>query len=182
VRGSKTEYDKFKDADASYQDRESYKIVVEPMSSVYVHECPPESPAQGKIGTSWLTGGKRAIRCSNLDVGSAKSASHAGWRPVSNAKHEKFKDADCNHQHRESYGIVIEPMSRRYSHNRFLCRAATLASKLGTLMSSDCKAEDSTVFCLRFGNRLLKAGNRRLPKTTGRAGASIAICGQMVVS
>jgi hypothetical protein len=57
-----------------------------------------------------------------------------------------------------------------------------LASKLGTLMSSDCKAEDSTVFCLRFGNRLLKAGNRRLLKTTGRAGASIAICGQMVVS
>jgi hypothetical protein len=41
VRGSKTEYDKFKDADASYQDRESYKIVVEPMSSMYVHECPP---------------------------------------------------------------------------------------------------------------------------------------------
>jgi hypothetical protein len=40
VRGSKTEYDKFQDADASYQDRESYKIVVEPMLSVYVHECP----------------------------------------------------------------------------------------------------------------------------------------------
>jgi hypothetical protein len=77
VRGSKAEYDKFKDADASYQDRESYKIVVEPMSSVYVHECPPESPAQGKIGTPWLTNGKRAIRCSILDVGSAKSASHA---------------------------------------------------------------------------------------------------------
>jgi hypothetical protein len=37
-------------------------------------------------------------------------------------------------------------MSPRYSHNRFLCRAATLASKLGTLMSSDGKAEDSTVF------------------------------------
>jgi hypothetical protein len=32
------------------------------MSSVYVHECPPESPAQGKIGSSWLTEGKRAIR------------------------------------------------------------------------------------------------------------------------
>jgi hypothetical protein len=62
VRGSKTEYDKFKDADASYQNRESYKIVVEPMSSVYVHECLPESPAQGKIGSSWLTEGKRAIR------------------------------------------------------------------------------------------------------------------------
>jgi hypothetical protein len=45
VRGSKTEYDKLKDADASDQNRESYKIVVEPMSSVYVHECPPtESP------------------------------------------------------------------------------------------------------------------------------------------
>jgi hypothetical protein len=137
VRGSKTECDKFNDADASYQDRESYKIVVEPMSSVYVHECPPESPAQGKIGNPWLTGGKRAIRCSILDVGSAKSASHAGWRRVSNAKYKKFKDADCNHQHRESHGIVIEPMSRRYSHNRFLCRAATLASKLGTLMSGD---------------------------------------------
>jgi hypothetical protein len=62
VRGSKTEYDKFKDADASYQDRESYKIVVEPMSSVYVHECPPESPAQGKIGSSWLTEGNSASR------------------------------------------------------------------------------------------------------------------------
>ena len=99
---------------------------------------PPESPAQGKIGTSWLTEGKRAIRCSTLDVGSAKkSASHAGWRRVSNAKHEKFKDADCNYQHRESYGIVLEPMSRRYSHDRFLCRAAKLASKLGTLMSGD---------------------------------------------
>ena len=60
MRGSKTEYDKFKDADASYQDRESYKIVVEPMSSVYVHECPPESPALRKIGTSWLTKGKHA--------------------------------------------------------------------------------------------------------------------------
>ena len=59
MRGSKTEYDKFKDADASYQNRESYKIVVEPMSSAYVHECPPESPAQGKIGSSWLTEGKR---------------------------------------------------------------------------------------------------------------------------
>jgi hypothetical protein len=59
VRGSKTEYDKFQDADASYQDRESYKIVVEPMLIVYVHECPPESPAQGKIGTSWLAEGKR---------------------------------------------------------------------------------------------------------------------------
>jgi hypothetical protein len=68
VRGSKTEYDKFKDADASYQNRESYKIVVEPMSSVYVHECPPESPAQGKIGSSWLTEGKRVIRISLLDV------------------------------------------------------------------------------------------------------------------
>jgi hypothetical protein len=62
VRGSKAEYEQFKDADASYQDRESYKIVVEPMSSVYVHECPSESPAQGKIGSSWLTEGKRAIR------------------------------------------------------------------------------------------------------------------------
>ena len=151
------------------------------MSSVYIHECAPPNPRR-KIGTPWLTKGKRAIRCSILDVVSAKCASHAGWRRVSNAKHEKFKDADCNHQHRESHGIVIEPMSRRYSHNRFLCRAATLASKLGTLMSSDCKAEDSTVFCLRFGNRLLKAGNRRLLKKTGRAGASIAICGEMVAS
>ena len=156
MRGSKTEYDKFKDADASYQDRESYKIVVEPMSSVYVHECPPESPAQGKIGTSWLTEGKRAIRCSILDVGSAKSASHAGWRRVSNAKHEQFKDADCNHQHRESYGIVIEPMPCRYSHNRFLCRAARLAFKIGTLMSSDVRQRVRQVFCLRFGNRLVK--------------------------
>ena len=49
MRGSKTEYDKFKDADASYQDRESHKIVVEPMSSMYVHECPPNPPR--KIGT-----------------------------------------------------------------------------------------------------------------------------------
>ena len=49
MRGSKTEHDKFKDADASYQDRESYKIVVEPMSSMYVHECPPNPPR--KIGT-----------------------------------------------------------------------------------------------------------------------------------
>jgi hypothetical protein len=155
VHGSKIEYDKFKDADASYQHCEGYKIVIEPMSSVYIHECVPPNPWR-KIGTPWLTKGKRAIRCSILDVGSAKSASHAGWRRVSNAKHEKFKDADCNHQHRESHGVVIEPMSRRYSHNRFLCRAATLASKLGTLMSSDCKAEDSIVFCLRFGNRLLK--------------------------
>jgi hypothetical protein len=146
------------------------------MSSVYIHECAPPNPRR-KIGTPWLTKGKRAIRCSILDV-----SSHAGWRRVSNAKHEKFKDADCNHQHRESHGIVIEPMSRRYSHNRFLCRAATLASKLGTLMSIDCKAEDSTVFCLRFGNRLLKTGNLRLLKKTGRAGASIAICGEMVAS
>ena len=30
--GSKTEYDKFKDADASYQHREGYKIVIEPTS------------------------------------------------------------------------------------------------------------------------------------------------------
>ena len=42
MRGSKIEYDKFKDADASYQHREGYKIVIEPMSSVPVfHECPP---------------------------------------------------------------------------------------------------------------------------------------------
>ena len=47
--------------------RESYKIVVEPMSSVYVHECPPESP-EGKIGSSWLTEGKRVICISLLDV------------------------------------------------------------------------------------------------------------------
>ena len=41
VHGSKIEYDKFKDADASYQHSEGYKIVIEPMSSVYIHECPP---------------------------------------------------------------------------------------------------------------------------------------------
>ena len=146
MRGSKTEYDKFKDADASYQDRESYKIVVEPMSSVYVHECLPESPAQGKIGSSWLTEGKRAIRCSILDVGSAKSASHAGWRRVSNAKHEKFKDADCNHQHRESHGIVIEPMPSRYAHNLFPCRTASFVFKLGTLMSGDRTPASSNFF------------------------------------
>jgi len=46
VLGSKTEYDKFKDADASYQHREGYKIVIEPTSSVYIHECPPISPPQ----------------------------------------------------------------------------------------------------------------------------------------
>ena len=72
MRGSKTEYDKFKDADASYEDRESYKIVVEPMSSVNIHECAPPNPRR-KIGTPWLTKGKRAIRCSILDVGVAKS-------------------------------------------------------------------------------------------------------------
>ena len=56
----------------------SYKIVVEPISSVYVHEC--RSPnSRREIGTPWLTKGKRAIHCSNLDIGSAKSASHAGW-------------------------------------------------------------------------------------------------------
>ena len=41
-------------------------------------------------------------------------------------------------------------------------KSGSRSSKLGTLMSSDCTAEDSTVFCLRFGNRLLKAGNLRL--------------------
>ena len=49
MRGSKTEYDKFKDADASYQHRESYKIVVEPMSSVYVHECPPNPQRKARL-------------------------------------------------------------------------------------------------------------------------------------
>ena len=68
MHDSKIEYDKFKDADASYQHCEGYKIVIEPMSSVYIHECPPESPAQGRIGTTWLTEGKRAIRYSLLDV------------------------------------------------------------------------------------------------------------------
>jgi hypothetical protein len=64
----KTEYDKFKDADARYQERESYKIAIEPTSSVYIHECPPESPAQGRIGAAWLTEGKRDIRYSLLDL------------------------------------------------------------------------------------------------------------------
>jgi hypothetical protein len=51
VRGSKTEHDKFKDADARYQDRESYEIVIEPVSSVYIHEWPP-IPSAGRIGMS----------------------------------------------------------------------------------------------------------------------------------
>ena len=42
--GSKSEYDKFKDADASYQRREGYKIVIEPTSSVYIHEISPHFP------------------------------------------------------------------------------------------------------------------------------------------
>jgi hypothetical protein len=136
VRGSKTEYDKFKDADASYQDRKSYKIVVEPMSSVYIHECPPESPAQRKIGTSWLTKGKHA---SAIHFG-REIAKDRLFTPIaariSNAKHEEFKDADCSHQHCESHGIVIEPMPSRYAHNRFPCRSARLVFKVGTLMSS----------------------------------------------
>ena len=89
MRGSKTEYDKFKDADASYQNRESYKIVVEPMSSVYVHECLPESPAQGKIGSSWLTEGKRCYPHSLsggtlfvLVVGDARVGGGAGGGPL----------------------------------------------------------------------------------------------------
>ena len=75
---------------------------------------PPESPAQGRIGTTWLTEGKRAIRYSLLDVEIAKirfSTPVSG--AISNAKYEEFKDADCNHQHRESHGIVIEPMPSR---------------------------------------------------------------------
>jgi hypothetical protein len=58
VLGSKTEYDKFKDADASYQHREGYKIVIEPTSSVYIHENVPQFPRR-KIDTAWLTEGKR---------------------------------------------------------------------------------------------------------------------------
>jgi NitT/TauT family transport system permease protein len=42
------------------------------MSSVYIHECAPPNPRR-KIGTPWLTKRKRAIRCSILDVGSAKT-------------------------------------------------------------------------------------------------------------
>jgi hypothetical protein len=44
VLGSKTEYDKFKDADASYQHREGYTIVIEPTSSMYTHEMFPHFP------------------------------------------------------------------------------------------------------------------------------------------
>jgi hypothetical protein len=40
VSGSKTEYDKFKDADASYQHRDSHKIVIKPTSSMH-HDRPP---------------------------------------------------------------------------------------------------------------------------------------------
>jgi hypothetical protein len=57
-----------------------------------------------------------------------------------------------------------------------------VGTQIGTLMYSDRKPGDSTAVVSGFGNRLLKAGNRRLLKKTGRAGASIAICGEMVAS
>ena len=40
-----------------------------------------------------------------------------GCLRVSNAPHEQCKDADTSYQHRDSYGVVIEPMPCRYSHD-----------------------------------------------------------------
>ena len=39
---------------------------------------------------------------------------------VSNAQYEEFKDTDCNHQHCQKHGVVIQPVLRRYAHDVFL--------------------------------------------------------------
>jgi hypothetical protein len=51
-RHSNPEYEEFKDTDGSYQHRESYGIVIEPMPSFQMHDIPPVAV---EVGILWLT-------------------------------------------------------------------------------------------------------------------------------
>jgi hypothetical protein len=50
-RHSNPEYEEFKDTDGSYQHRESYGIVIEPMPSFQMHDIPPVAV---EVGILWL--------------------------------------------------------------------------------------------------------------------------------
>jgi hypothetical protein len=49
-------------------------------------------------------------------------------REISNTQHEQFNNPQADHQHRQSYGIVIEPIPTMYTHG-----VAPTSCKAGTL-------------------------------------------------